>query len=137
PQHRWKVLWSAVARIEPGELRAEKVDQGTKPMITMPFGKHRGQPINRVPDDYLEWLLTIELKPWLRSEVSTELRRRECRSRSVAPAPTTSGGVNDVLDTWFRRLSRTWHPDAGGTKEAMQALNDGRVLMLQLLAEEG
>lgn len=42
------------------------------------------------------------------------------RSDDGKPGSVTSG----ELTSTFRRLSKKWHPDKGGTTEAMQALNE-------------
>lgn len=38
-------------------------------MDRMPFGKHKGTPLNDLPVDYLKWLSTIELREPLASAV--------------------------------------------------------------------
>jgi len=30
-------------------------------LYAMPFGKHKGKPLHRLPDGYLRWLLTIDI----------------------------------------------------------------------------
>ena len=47
------------------------------PQPRMPFGQHKGEYIADLPDDYLDWLLTIELHGWLESAVCDEIERRE------------------------------------------------------------
>lgn len=42
----------------------------------LPFGKYKGTPVNALPDDYLQWLSTRELRDPLRSVVARELRAR-------------------------------------------------------------
>ncbi len=42
----------------------------------MPFGKHRGRPIEDIPTGYLKWLLTIDLYDDLRDAVEEELEMR-------------------------------------------------------------
>lgn len=46
-------------------------------MITMPFGVHAARPLSEVPDDYLRWLLKIDLRERLRDGVEAELGRRK------------------------------------------------------------
>jgi hypothetical protein len=48
--------------------------------ITMPFGKHKGNPISYIARNdptYLRWCLREiqNLRPWLRAEMETELER--------------------------------------------------------------
>jgi hypothetical protein len=43
----------------------------------MPWGKHQGEPLDRLPVSYLDWLLTRDwLRPWLADAVRDELERR-------------------------------------------------------------
>lgn len=41
----------------------------------MPFGKYRGVDVEDLPDHYLAWLLSIELRPALRDAVRRERNR--------------------------------------------------------------
>jgi uncharacterized protein (DUF3820 family) len=80
----------------------------------MPFGKYRGQDIQDVPGDYLVWLWeNVELREPLRSEVYLCLFEG---LDAVVPS--------DKLKTTYRELAKKWHPDMGGTTEAMQAVNE-------------
>lgn len=45
-------------------------------VMQMPFGKYKGALISEVPEDYLRWLVTCDLKPLLKSAVEKELIRR-------------------------------------------------------------
>lgn len=99
--------------------------------MEMPFGKHRGRPIEDIPTAYLKWLLTIELYDVLRNAVEEELElRREGfdRRRQQPPPPPTV----DVA-AWYRRLSMRFHPDRGGSKDAMQAINAARELLEDMM----
>ena len=45
------------------------------------------------------------------------------------------GGVGDLgekLKAWHRGLAKKWHPDRGGSTEAMQAVNDGLELFQKI-----
>jgi hypothetical protein len=42
----------------------------------LPFGKYKGTPVSALPDDYLQWLSTRELRDPLRSVVTRELQAR-------------------------------------------------------------
>lgn len=47
------------------------------PMV-MPFGKHKGELIEDLPTDYIEWLLTeCDLRPALQKELENQLKARE------------------------------------------------------------
>lgn len=45
--------------------------------MNMPFGSHKGTPIERLPCKYLRWLLTIETKP----PITTKPEKREQYAR--------------------------------------------------------
>ncbi len=42
----------------------------------IPFGKHKGEPLHALPDDYLQWLATRDLREPLCSAVRRELQTR-------------------------------------------------------------
>lgn len=94
----------------------------------MPFGRYVGQPLREVPDDYLTWLArSIELYEPLKSAVVAEIHYREQPQR-----PNPAGQQLDVR-AWFRRMSLQFHPDHGGSAEAMKALEAGRKLLEEML----
>jgi hypothetical protein len=100
------------------------------------FGKHRGRRVCDVPTGYLRWCLReCEcLDPYLRRAVHEELRRRD--GPAPGPAPSGSTAVVDlpaVIRQWHRELVLKWHPDRGGSKEAMQAINDAHDLLQKLV----
>jgi len=85
--------------------------------MKMPFGRHQGVPLNLLPDPYLQWLMTIDLREPLASAVAAEwaaLRN---------PAHPDLILARHVIDAGFRVLAKTHHPDAGGDVKAMQKLN--------------
>jgi hypothetical protein len=105
------------------------------------FGKHRGRFVEDVDSSYLRWCLReCEcLEPWLRRAIKEELRRRDEEGRAgwtqAPPTGPTAGAVTDlpaVIRTWHRTLCLRWHPDRGGSKEAMQAISDAHDLLRQL-----
>ena len=84
----------------------------------MPFGKYAGIYIHHLPDDYLDWLGGLgTLREPLASAVQRELAARR------DPATPDSVLARKVIDTGFRLLAKTAHPDAGGDLRQMQALN--------------
>jgi hypothetical protein len=90
--------------------------------MKMPFGKFKGCPVHSLPEDYLSWLWeNIELREPLRSAVADALEGQEPH---FLPEPSTVKGI-------YRRLAMKWHPDHGGSTEAMQAINE----FYELLAE--
>jgi hypothetical protein len=102
----------------------------------MPFGKHKGRLIADVPTGYLQWMLdTIhDLRPSLRYEVEQELRRRDFDPPPEREANDPSPPVqwSAIISTWYRGLARDYHPDRGGTVEAMQAINEAHERLKKL-----
>jgi uncharacterized protein (DUF3820 family) len=88
--------------------------------VRMPFGVHKGTPISSLPDDYLEWLTTIELREPLRGAVLEEQVRR---TPSTQHAGLDRALAKKVIDTGFRTLAQQFHPDRGGDLRTMQRLN--------------
>lgn len=68
--------WNKVTDREAEDRRSRIV-----PVAIMPFGKFEGELMSKVDLDYLRWLDRnadkISMKPWLRTVVRDELRRRE------------------------------------------------------------
>lgn len=91
---------------------------------TMPFGKYKGQYLYDLPTDYLRWLLTIDLHFPLFSAVQAELEsRRDARPPPPPPAPPPAD-IKSKVRAWHRALVLKYHPDRGGSHEAMIAVND-------------
>lgn len=105
--------------------------------MRMPFGKHRGQPVESLPCDYLLWLATIDLRSPLLEAVTNELHRRE-RPSTAPMAPRPPGDrLADVIQAWYRHLAMKYHPDRGGSNAAMAAVTDGHEALVTLLRQEG
>jgi hypothetical protein len=97
--------------------------------MKMPFGKHRGQPLEDISSSYLKWLLTISVLPDLQYAVENELRARGAGAQKKPPKELTKA----VVSTWYRRLSMRFHPDHGGSKVAMQVVNEARELLEEMI----
>ncbi len=68
-----------------------------------------------LPEAYLRWLWdTVDLREPLLGAVTEALEVYSCH----VPAR-----IEDAR-TIYHDLAKKWHPDAGGTKEAMQAVNE-------------
>ena len=101
-------------------------------MLTMPFGRHKGMRLDKVPPDYLVWFLdNVDLsnRPTLRYEIRVQLELETPRSRSnPQPKSATNGKALDiepVLNAWLRSLALDFHPyRRGGSHEAMTAINE-------------
>src|SRR5437762_1779433 len=90
----------------------------------MPFGKHKGELLGAVPSDYLVWLLrNCALRAWLQAEIEAEMQRRQGCPAAPPPAAATSD-VEQLVRRWYRELAKKYHPDRGGTNEAMKVVND-------------
>lgn len=93
--------------------------------MTMPFGKYRGCLISELPDDYLDWLTTIDLRPRLRQAVEAEIdRRADARSHTAAPGmrPCPEPSIADeIVNAGLKVVARRYHPDVGGTHAQMIA----------------
>jgi hypothetical protein len=117
----------------------------------MPFGKHRGKKFAKLPTDYLLWLRDSHsgLGAELRQTVEQELSRRpdvpdgdappppkakpreeedEPKEADATPdyVPLSSQGqtLTSNVRMIYRNLAMKYHPDRGGTAEAMEALNE-------------
>jgi uncharacterized protein (DUF3820 family) len=102
-------------------------------MAFMNFGKHKGQHVSDVPTLYLQWCLREAtcLKDWLRHAIQDELARR-CDQPQARP----SGALVDLpatIRTWYRELVMKYHPDRGGSHEAMVAITDAKERLEQMV----
>jgi hypothetical protein len=88
----------------------------------MPFGKHRGERLEDVPFEYLEWLTTLTLREPLRSQVEDEYERRT-DSQETKAAVIDSSIVDELVGAGVRTLSTKYHPDLGGDHDRMVAIN--------------
>lgn len=102
-------------------------------MTRMPFGKHKNKPFSEIPVDYLRWLQKLDLSAGLRSAVEAELQfRGENNGRQPSPTPPE---LDAIVKQWYRRLVLKWHPDRGGSNDAMQAINDAYESLCELIKQ--
>jgi uncharacterized protein (DUF3820 family) len=103
--------------------------------LRMPFGKYQGQALEDVPTRYLLWCLRAyrRLPPELWEALDQELRRRGLAGE-LPPASPPPDWLR-LIRRWYRQLSLRYHPDRGGSAEAMQAVNAAHELLQSLLVE--
>jgi hypothetical protein len=105
----------------------------------MPWGKFKGEGLEDVPLSYLCWVLEeCDNAPcYLRAAIKAELADR---LGLAAPAPRPgprgldAGRLADALARWHRAAARRWHPDAGGSDQAMTVVNTVHDELRQLIA---
>ena len=91
-------------------------------IMIMPFGKYKGRSVYSIPRDYLAWLRDeCRLYGRLARAVDDALGQDSFEQDDIIPPDSFDG---DALKTIYRKLALKWHPDHGGSTEAMQALND-------------
>ena len=85
----------------------------------MPFGKHKGKDLEDIPEPYLTWVLDhCELKS---ASLETEIKR------VLGLVPRIDFFMQPSLQELkpiYRRMASKYHPDRGGSTEAMIAVND-------------
>src|SRR5262245_6076947 len=85
--------------------------EGGSMTTVMPFGKHRGERIDRLDRGYLRWLLSCDnLTPWLAAEVRRELGRRGER---YVDAGLVLGEIEQALESAVATDDRIDHDQAG------------------------
>ncbi len=115
----------------------------------MPFGKHKGDDVCDLPQDYLLWLVSnIDMRKELKEAVVEALEEQgiivtpdmfcdpitgekgKFDNSKFQNAPTYLHPDNDMkkilvdlVDAGYKSLAKKAHPDKGGKKEDMQALN--------------
>jgi hypothetical protein len=80
---------------------------------TLPFGRHKGQPLPSVPMDYLRWLAeNAKLSSGLRTAVVAELQSRGVQAKEqTPPPPPRCWRCKDRTE-----VSYSWHEDSLGRR---------------------
>src|SRR5262249_46938814 len=108
----------------------------------MPWGNHRGRFLADVPTDYLGWLTRNchdERWSWLVAAARRQLDRRARaaeyarESHQASEQGEAMADLAEELAEWWRGLVLDYHPDRGGTVEAMAALNEARDRLQRIL----
>jgi hypothetical protein len=87
----------------------------------MPFGRHKGERLEDLDDDYLRWLAGLDdLREPLKSAVKAEWESRIFASDEPA---VSYGLADELISAGVRSLAKKYHPDLGGDTERMQAVN--------------
>jgi len=88
--HRCWERYLASGRLD--DMRALIAElQAPRPLRSFPFGKHKGQPIDTVPHDYLQWLAT---KATAISEDAKHTARVELQRRGITLPGTLQPATN-------------------------------------------
>jgi hypothetical protein len=88
--------------------------------MLMPFGKYKGREVSHVPVDYLRWMWEkVDLYGQLKDAVEAAVAfRSSVRDERRLPLDM------DRAKSIYRSIAFKWHPDRGGSTEAMQAVNE-------------
>jgi hypothetical protein len=89
----------------------------------MPFGKFKGRRLGDLPDAYIAWLLAIDLREPLRSDVVAEAVRRGLVTNPVGRIAPLRPVAEELIGAGLRALARRHHPDVGGDLVTMQRVN--------------
>lgn len=93
--------------------------------LILQWGKYKGHDIESVPQDYL-----VYMEKWHKEgyhQVVGELRRRQQVEEAELPL------VERIVAIGFRELSKSIHPDKGGSQEEMQKLGASRDLLREAI----
>jgi len=119
--------------------------------IKMPFGKYKNKRLSKIPTDYLEWCRDKcdTLTDDVRRAVEEELAAREAMDKPEEAEPAAGKGQEPAVRPprmsplgqtlagevrmMFRNLALKYHPDRGGSPEAMRALNEFHETLQDLL----
>ena len=66
------------------------------------------------------------------TNISPRLRAEITRLLTPGAEPPAGSLTTSVCNQWYRTMAVRFHPDKGGSHEAMKAVNAGRELLLQL-----
>lgn len=93
--------------------------------FVMPFGKYKGRPLKDCPREYVMWIY---------DQRQQEMQEFESFLGIHKPAPSLNG-IGAKLSDLRRRLAKQYHPDRGGSNEAMSICNSVLDEVSKLLQE--
>ena len=103
--------------------------------MNMRFGKNKGEKIENIPSKYLRWLIENinEMDYDLDRAIRNELRARGAEPRDEPPPAGRGEEAASVIRTWAAALALKFHPDRGGSNEAMRVVNEARSTLIAAL----
>ncbi len=104
--------------------------------MRMKWGKYKGFYLYELPEDYLWWLYGQDLSdPSLSKEIEGLARNLWPQKFVQTEVSVVRGITKEAVGRIYRKLANKWHPDAGGSTTAMQALNDFKSELLAQIDE--
>jgi 2-phosphoglycerate kinase len=89
----------------------------------MPWGKHKGKPLDEIPLSYLGFVfeecdnISLGLEEEVRYEIATRIK---ASLEDEQPEQIDKKRLKD----WYKKASILCHPDHGGTNEIMKLMNE-------------
>jgi hypothetical protein len=105
--------------------------------MEMPFGKRAGKHPDEVPAPYLLWVLRARrgISPVLHQAICASLRRRGFLAGDAGPGAwqPPQPDWEALIRRWYRDLVKDFHPDRGGSHEAMKAIAQAHARLRRLV----
>lgn len=97
--------------------------------MILQFGKYKGYDLQQVPLDYLQWLIAQQQKTV--EEYQSEIIRRQ----SLQDAKLSM--AERIVQAGFRTLASQYHPDHGGSNDAMRQVIAANEKLKEMLKRSG